>query len=347
MRWTACFILMAVCAGLMAARPAAAESTLDRVRQAGVVRCGVATSGTGLAAVDAQGRWQGFFVDFCRAVAAATTGNADYVEFVETNTSNRFQALRDGVIDLTADGATWTRHREATQGIAFPAMYMFDGQGFMAHRSLGALHLSEVGSARVCVIEGTTTLRNLEGWIATTGAKLTVRTVSSTEGALGAFFNHHCDLFTNDRISLFAQRLLNAPSPADYVIFPEVISKEPLAVAVKADDRAWADLVRWVVHALVLAEEKGVTAALAASAATAVPADGADPEMRRLLGLTPGLGEGLGLDDQWARRAIGQVGNYGEIFERHLGAGSRLKIDRGPNALWSKGGLLYAPPLGG
>jgi general L-amino acid transport system substrate-binding protein len=346
MRWKAFLVLAAACAGLLAARPAAAEGTLDRVRQAGVVRCGVSTSGTGLAAVDAQGHWQGFFVDFCRALAAAATGGADNVEFVETSTANRFQAVRDGTIDLTADGATWTLHREATQGLAFPAVYLFDGQGFMAHRSLGAQHLSEIETAKVCVIEGTTTLRNLEGWIAATGAKLTVRTVNSTEGALSAFFNHHCDLLSNDRISLFAQRLLNAPDATDYVIFPEVISKEPLGPTVRAGDRAWADLVRWVMNALILAEEKGITAAQAAAAGTAVPA-GTDLETRRLLGLMPGLGEGLGLDDQWARRAIAQVGNYGEIFERHLGAGSRLKIDRGPNALWNKGGLLYAPPLGG
>lgn len=348
MRWKF-LVVLAACAGLLAG-PAAADGpgggTLERVRAAGLVRCGVTTSGAGLAILDAQGRWQGFFADFCRAVAVAATGGADNVDFIEVSTTNRFQALRDGAIDLIAQGTTVTLHRIATQGVAFPAVYMFDGQGFMAHRSLGAQRLSEVGEASVCVIEGTTTLHNLKGWVAAAGAKLTVRAVNSTEGALGAFFNHHCDLFTNDRISLFAQRLLHAPKPADYVVFPEVISKEPLGPVVRAGDRVWEQLVGWVLHALVLAEEKGITAALAAFP-QALADEGADPETRRLLGLTPGLGEGFGLDDQWARRAIVQIGNYGELFDRHLGPASRLNIDRGPNALWTKGGLLYPPPLGG
>lgn len=342
MRWKSFFVLACLACVLAAARPAAAGGVLDRVRADGVVRCGVSTSGAGLAALDAQGRWQGFFVDFCHAVAAAATGSAENVEFIENGTSSRFPALHDGLIDLMADGSTWTLHRTATLGVAFPAIYMHDGQGFMAHRSLGAGHLSEVGNASVCVIEGTTTLRNLLAWITATGARLTVRTVSSTEGALSAFFNHHCDLLTNDRISLYAQRLLNAPNVADYVIFPETISKEPLSPTVKAGDPVWERLVAWVVYALLLAEEKGITAAKAAN-----PGDMDDPEARRLLGLAPGLGEGFGLDDDWARRAIAQTGHYGELFERHLGAGSRLKIERGPNALWNRGGLLFAPPLGG
>ncbi len=342
MRWKPFLVLTTASVGLLAAGAAAAEGTLERVRATGMVRCGVATSGTGLASVDAQGRWQGFFIDVCRAVAAAATGSIENVDFIETRAANRFRAVREGVIDLTTDGATWTQHREATQGIAFPVVYMFDGQGFMAHRSLGARQLSDVRTASVCVIEGTTTQRNLEAWIAATGTGLTVRTVGSTEGALSAFFNHHCDLFTNDRTSLFAQRLLNAPDAADYEIFPEVISKEPLGPTVRAGDPPWAELVRWVVYALILAEEKGITAAQAAA-----PPEDLDPEARRLLGVTPGLGQAFGIDDLWARRAIAQVGNYGEIFERHLGSGSRLKIDRGPNALWNKGGLLYVPPLGG
>ncbi|HYG89737.1 MAG TPA: amino acid ABC transporter substrate-binding protein [Azospirillum sp.] len=342
MRLGTFFVLAMVWAVAWAPTPAEAGGTLDRVRQTGVVRCGVATSGTGLAAVDAQGRWQGFFVDFCRALAAAATGGADNVEFVEVSTATRFQAVRDGVIDLTAGGTTWTLQRTATQGIDFPAMYMFDGQGFMAHRSLGAQRVSEVGTGTVCVIDGTTTLRNLEDWIVRTGSKLTVKKVGSTEGALSAFFNHHCNLLTNDRISLYAQRLLNAPNAADYVIFPEVISKEPLGPTIKAGDRPWAEVVRWVLHALLLAEEKGITAARAAALE-----DSPDPEVRRLLGIAPGLGEGLGLDDRWARRVITQVGHYGEIFDRHLGAGSPLNIERGLNALWTRGGLFFAPPLGG
>lgn len=336
-------LLMVILPGMAVPASAgiASQNTLERVREAGAVRCGVTTSGTGLAALDTQGRWQGFFADFCRALAAAVTGGAENVDFVEVSPRNRFQAIRDGVIDLIADGATWTLGRETTQGVDFPAVYMFDDQGFMAHRSLGAQRLSDVGSATVCVIEGTTTLRNLEGWVARTSSKLTIKTVSTTEGALSAFFNHHCDLFTNDRIGLYAQRLLNAPKASDYVIFPEAIAKEPLSPMVRAGDRTWAAMVRWVMYALLLAEEKGITAAQAATLE-----DSPDPEVRRLLGITPGLGKGMGLDDRWARRAVAQLGHYGEIFDRHLGAASALKIERGFNALWNRGGLMFAPPLG-
>lgn len=341
MRWLL-VVVAVLCTGLRI-DPAKADGMLERVRAAGLVRCGVTTSGAGLAVLDADGHWQGFFADFCRAVAAAATGHADQVDFVELNSNNRFQALRDGTVDLVVQGATVTLHRVASQGVAFPAVYMFDGQGFMAHRSLGAQRLSEVGTATVCVIDGTTTRSNLESWIAASGSTLKVRVVGSLEGAVGAFFNHHCDLLTNDRISLFGQRRLYAPNPADYVVFPDVISKEPLAPVVKAGDRVWEQLVAWVLHAQVLAEEKGITA----SAAAAPTLSGiADPEARRLLGLTPGLGQGFALDDLWARRVIAQVGNYGEVFERHLGTASGLDIGRGPNALWSRGGLLYPPPLG-
>ncbi|HEY0833399.1 MAG TPA: amino acid ABC transporter substrate-binding protein [Azospirillum sp.] len=335
-------MLIVVAMTAWAGAPAHADGTLERVKQAGVLRCGVTTSGAGLAAVDDHGRWQGFYIDLCRAVAAAVTGSADAIEFVEFSAQKRFAALREGSADVLMDGATWTLHRDAVLGVAFPTVYLFDGQGFMAHRSLGVARLSDLREGTVCVIRGTTTERNLQHWIAATGRKLAVKTVNSTEGALSAFFNHHCDVLSNDRISLFAQRLLNAPHTNDYVIFPEVISKEPLSPTVKAGDAAWYTLVRWVILAIVLAEEKGVTAA-DAMALNHSP----DPEVNRLLGLTPGIGAGLDLDDQWAYRVIARLGNYGEIFERHLGQSSPLGIERGLNDLWNRGGLMYAPPLGG
>ncbi|QCN95281.1 amino acid ABC transporter substrate-binding protein [Azospirillum argentinense] len=318
--------------------------TMEDVRERGLLRCGVSSSGAGLAAVDDSGHWRGFFVDMCRALAAAVAGKADRVEFVETNSENRFAILRNGEVDVVMEGTTWTLQRDATFGIDFPVVYLFDGQGFIAHRAQGVARLSDLpAGASVCVIEQTTTLRNLEDWMARTGLRFRLKPVRSTEGALSAFFNHHCDLYTSDRIGLHAQRLLKAPERDDYVILPEAISKEPLGPMVRPDERRWFDIVRWVFLATVLAEEKGITAANASR----LREEAQDPEVRRLLGATTGVGWGLGLDDDWAFRVITQVGNYGEIFDRHLGAASPLGIERGMNGLWMNGGLHYAPPLGG
>lgn len=348
MRLVRCLAAMVLGTALLLPAGGPAAGTLETVRQAGVLRCGVTSSGQGLSTVDGTGRWQGFFIDMCRALAAAVVGAADRVEYVEGSSENRFAMVRNGEADVVMEGTTWTLQRDATYGVDFPAIYLFDGQSFIVHRSFPAQTLAELAKTRatVCVIDRTTTLRNLEDWMAHTGAPFTVKSVRSTEGALSTFFNHHCDLFTSDRIGLHAQRLLKAPSSADYLILPEVISKEPLGPMVRADDRAWFDIVRWVFLATVLAEEKGVTAATATATAEAARESG-DPDLRKLLGIVPGLGKGLGLDDRWGWRVITQVGNYGEIFDRHLGAGSPLRIERGLNALWNRGGLHYAPPLGG
>ncbi|WP_029006803.1 amino acid ABC transporter substrate-binding protein [Azospirillum halopraeferens] len=334
--------LLALALAIGPAFTAAARDTLEQVRDRGVLRCGISTSGVGLASVTADGRWQGYFVDMCRAVAAATAGGADNIEILEVSAQNRFDAVRSGAVDVTMDGTTWTLQRDATFGVDFPMVYLYDGQGFMAHRSLGASRLSEVDEASVCVIEGTTTVHNLEKWIDRTGARMTVKRLRSTEGALSAFFNHHCDLLTNDRIGLFAQRLLNAPRVSDYVVFPDVISKEPVGPMVRDGDPRWFELVRWVFFVTLIADEKGIT-----SENHPTFGDSTDPEVRKLLGLSPGIGAGLGLDDGWALRVIGEVGSFGEIYDRTLGEGSRLRIDRGLNDLWHRGGLFYPPPLGG
>lgn len=345
------FPALLVCLGLHAADARAEDGiraedgVLERVRRNGFLRCGASLSGTGLAVMDEQGRWQGFYVDLCRAVAAAVTGSADNLEIMETTSANRFTVLTDGNADMTVAGTTWTLEREGRLGIAFPVIQMHDGQGFMAHRSLGVSRLAEVRGATVCVIAGTTTQRTLERWAAANpDARLTIRTAQSTDGALTAFFNHHCDLMTNDRISLFAQRLLKAPVPSDYVILPDVISREPLSPAVAAGDERWARIVRWVVLAMIAAEEMGVGSV---NAAALKGRTDIQPEARRLLGTDPGVGAPLGLDDGWALRVLTAVGNYGEVFERHLGHSSPLDIDRGMNDLWTRGGLLFAPPLGG
>ncbi len=320
----------------------AGASTLERVREAGVLRCGVSTSGIGLAVVDRDGRWEGFFPDFCRAVAAAALRDPNAVEFIEIGAASRFSATRDGTVDVTMQGNTWTMHRDMSLGVDVPAVYLYDGQGFMAHRSRGWATLAEVDRGTVCVLEGTTTIENLAEWIRRSRPAMEIRRFRTTEGALAAFFNHHCDLMTNDRIGLYAQRLLNAPAPDDYVVMPEVISKEPLGPLVAENDPVWRDVVRWTVLATVLAEELGITAETARAASPDVK----DPEARRLLGLDPGIGNGLGLDDGWARRVVAAIGNYGELFDRRLGRGSPLRAERGVNAQWSEGGLMYAPPLG-
>ncbi|MCW2241847.1 amino acid ABC transporter substrate-binding protein [Azospirillum canadense] len=325
----------------------AEAGTLERVHDAGLLRCGVTASGRGLSTMDQSGRWEGFYTDMCRALAAAVAGGADRVDFVEVTSANRFDVLRRGEVDVVMGATTWTQQRDTTLGVNFPVVYLYDGQSFMAHRSSGIASLMDLAklaartTVSVCVVEHTTSMRNLEAWLAQTGTPLATKRTRSSDGALSAFFNHHCDLITNDRIGLYGKRLDDAPNGDGYVVFPEVISKEPLGPMVRADDKRWFDIVRWVVLATVLAEEKRITAANA----EAMKASD-DAEVRKLLGGRPGFGSGLGLDDAWGWRVITQVGNYGEIYDRHLGKGSALGIERGPNALWINGGLLYAPPLG-
>lgn len=340
-RWMACLIGLA--AGLLAGFDAGAGPVLDRVKENGYLRCGVLNAGTGLAALNGEGQWAGFFIDMCRAVATAVTGSPDHVEFIELTSESRFKAVRDGTVDIMTANATFTMERDTTLGVSFPMVYLYDGQGFIAHKVLSAKSLAEVKGGSVCVNEATTTIVNLEDYIRRVNSRLSVTGMTSIDGAYSAFFNHHCDLFTHDRISLFAIRLSHAPKPEDYIIFPEIISKEPLAPVVAAADPAWASLVKWVIGSTILAEEKGVTSANAA----VMKAGSTDAEVRRLLGARPGFGAWLGLNDDWAFQVITRVGNYAEVFDRHIGRGSPLRMDRGINALWSKGGLIYVPPLGG
>ncbi len=334
--------ILAVLLLSLAGATSVGAATLDRVREAGVLRCGVAPSGLGLTALDDSGVWRGFFPDLCRAVALATLGKAEAVVFVEVGAENRFAVLRDRSVEVVMDATTWTLERERGQGVAFPVVALFDAQAVMAHRSLGITGLAQAGTASVCVVDGTTSASNLDSWISRNGARLVVKRSRSTEGALGAFFNHHCDLYTGHRLALHGQRAQNAPNVGDYLILPDVIARQPLSPMVRNDDRAWENIVRWTVLALLAAEEKGVTSANAAARKSI-----GDAETRRLLGNAPGFGQDLGLDDGWALRVIGQIGDYGELYDRHLGRRSGLGIERGANALWNAGGLLYAPPLGG
>ncbi len=327
-------------AGVLATSPAVAGTTLEAVQQRGFLQCGVRDIGVGLSYINEAGEWAGFFPDYCRAVAAATLGSAEAVDFVPTESGNRFETLASGTIDALISNVTWTLLRDVSLGLNFIDVLYYDGQGFLAHRSLGAKSLAEVSAASVCVQTATTTEKTLAEYIRLKNPKMKAMTFQSLEGGDGAFLRRRCDLLTTDRLQLvgiLASRLAN---PDDYVLFPEIISKEPLGAVVRDDDPQWFDIVKWVIYATIAAEEKGVT-----SANVAVMRKSEDPEVRRLLGVDPGLGESLGLDEAWGARVIDQVGNYGDIFERNLGKNTPLGLERGLNALWTEGGLMNAPPL--
>ena len=337
------YSIVAVCllSWLLCVPLAWAGSTLDAVKERGALRCGLETAGPGLSHFTEAGQWAGFFVDYCRAVAAATLDKADAVDFLATDSGNRFDVLRAGDIDLLSSVSTWTLSRDAALGLNFAAVLYYDGQGFLAHESVGAQSLAKVGGATVCVqAAGTTTEKNLAEYIRLNNPKMKAIMFQSIEGRVGAFLRRRCDLLTTDRLQLAGILASRVPNPNEYILFPEVISKEPLGPVVRDDDPQWFDIVKWVIYATVAAEEKGVT-----SANVAAMRGSEDPEVRRLLGVDPGLGESLGLDEAWAARVIEQVGNYGEIFERNLGKNTPLGLERGLNALWTEGGLMYAPPM--
>jgi general L-amino acid transport system substrate-binding protein len=328
-------------AGAVAVFPAVAGPTLEAVKQRGFLECGVREGPVGLSSITEAGDWAGFFPDHCRAVAAAVLGRADAVDYVPVEAENRFETLESGTIDVLSTTATWTLRRDAGLKLDWAGILYYDGQGFLAHRSLGAKSLDEVGAATVCVqASGTTTEKNLAEYIRLNNPKMTALTFESFEGRLGAFLRRRCDLLTTDRLQLVGILATRLANPDDYVLLPDVISKEPLGSVVRDDDPQWFDIVKWVIYATVAAEEKGVT-----STNVAAMRGSDDPEVRRLLGVDPGLGESLGLDEAWAARVIEQVGNYGEIFDRNLGKDTPLRLDRGLNALWTEGGLMYAPPL--
>ena len=320
--------------------PAAAQPTLEAVRARGSLRCGVVELGAGLAGQADNGRWMGFYPDFCRALAAAAIGNADNVVIVNVSLSNRFDALLKGGVDALMTGSTWTFGRDVDMRIAFPALYLFDGQSFMAHVSENIRGIADLKGKSVCVPKGTTTLPQVEELNKARNLNMTIQPYETIQGSYSSFFSRQCQAMVDDATGLSSNRALSVTDPAQYVILAERTSKEPLAPAVRKDDPAWEDVVRWVVYATIAAEELGISSTNVDSM-LASP----DPAVRRFLGLEPGLGKGLGLDPRWAYRIVKAVGNYGEIFDRSLGAKSSLKLDRGLNKPWTQGGLLWAPPF--
>lgn len=329
--------LAALLAGLVVL-PAAA-GTLDRVKQRGTLECGVSEGLFGFSEKDAQGRWSGFDVDFCRAVAAAVLGDPAKVNFTPLSAGRRFEALKQGQVDLLSRNSSWTLAREAELGLAFAGVTYHDGQGFMVPRALNVDSALALDKAKVCVEAGTTTQLNLGDFFRANSMAYEEKAFPGAAEALAAFQSGQCNVLTRDQSALYGERL-KLPKPGDAVILPDVISKEPLGPVTRSDDFPWFTIVKWVNFALVNAEELGVSAANADAALAS-----AKPDVRRLTGAEGGFGKALGLDDSWAIRAVRATGNYAEIYERNLGVNSRLGIPRGLNQLWSMGGVLYAPPM--
>jgi len=324
--------------GLCAATGASAQ-TLDQVKNRGALICGVNSGIAGFAAPDANGQWEGFDVALCRAIAAAVLGDPDAVDFVPTTPETRFTALTSGEIDVLVRNSTWTFTRDAELALDFTGVNYYDGQGFMVSKELGVTSATELDGATICIQTGTTTELNLADWFNVNGMTYQPVPIQTNAEADQQFLAGACDSFTTDVSGLAASRA-TYPNPDDYVILPEIISKEPLGPVVRQGDDQWADIVRWTLFALVAAEEYGVTAANAEEMMTSE-----NPEIRRLLGAEGELGSQLGLDADWAKRTIMARGNYGEIFASTIGEGTPSNIARGLNALWTEGGLQYAPPF--
>jgi general L-amino acid transport system substrate-binding protein len=318
---------------------AAAAQTLDQVKSRGQLLCGVNVGLGGFALPDAAGKWSGLEVDYCRGIAAAVFGDASKVKYVPLDAASRFEALKSGAIDVLIRSATWTLSRDTVQGLDFEAIYYYDGQGFMVKKSMNVKSVSELDGASICVAQGSTTELNLADYFRAHNIKYEGVAFKSNDETVGAYAAGRCDAYTTDASGLAAFRL-KLPTPDDHMILPEIISKEPLASAVRKGDSQWATIVRWVHYAMVDAEEVGVT-----SKNVDEMLKSPNPEVRRMLGVEGKFGEGLGLSNNWAVEILKQVGNYGEVYERNVGAASPQKIPRGPNKLWSQGGLQYGPPI--
>lgn len=332
-----------VVAGAMALVAAAADAqagpTLDEVMARGSVRCGVNELGKALGTLSPEGKWVGFYPEFCRAVAAATVGDADAVDFIMVSTLDRFDALRGGAFDILSEASTMTLSRDAA-GLDFPAVIFHDGQGFLVYAKGGAASIDGLKGKRICVQGETTSKDNLEEFNEAAGLNLEVMTFTTIEGAYSAFFGRQCDAMSTDALILGSMRLSLAPNPTDYVLLDDRISHEPIGPVTRDTDPDWTEIVRWVFDAMFQAEALGVSSANVDT----MRADG-PVEVRRLLGAEDSLGAALGLDEAWAYRIIKQVGNYGEVYDRTIGPGSDFNLPRGRNALLKDGGLLWSPPL--
>lgn len=315
-------------------------ATLDDVRSAGVLKCGINTGLPGFAYTDDSGNWTGFDVAFCKAVAAAVLGDGSKVQFVNLTGANRFPALASGEIDLLSRNTTWTLSRDVDLGFTFVGVNYYDGQGFIGRKSLGVGSAKELDGASVCIQTGTTTELNLADFFRVNKISYEPVPIETNEEARVAYLAERCDVYTTDASGLAATKT-TFENADDHMVFPEIISKEPLGPLVRQGDDEWADVARWTLNVLINAEEYGVT-----QGNVGQMMNGSDnPEVNRMLGSEGSLGAMLGLEKDWAVNVIRAVGNYGEIFERYLGTNTALGLERGQNALYTQGGLLYAPPM--
>jgi general L-amino acid transport system substrate-binding protein len=334
------FKVLVLWAALQLAAPTLATAgTLDNVKQRGELRCGVSEGLYGFSERSPQGQWSGFDADFCRAVAAAIFDDPTKVQFVPLSAGDRFKALREKQVDLLARNSTWTLEREAELGLAFAGITYHDGQSFLVKRSANITSALELGNSKICVETGTTTQLNLADFFRANSMTYEEKALTNSAALLGAFEAGDCTVLTRDQSALYAERL-KLRQPSEVVVLPDVISKEPLGPATRADDFPWFNVVKWVNFALINAEELGIS-----STNAAVAMSSKKPDVRRFVGAEGGLGQMLGLDDAWSIRVVRAVGNYSEMYERNLGVKSRLGIPRGLNQLWNMGGVLYAPPL--
>ena len=312
-------------------------STLDAVKAKGYVQCGVNVGLPGFSQPDSKGAWKGLDVDLCRAVAAAVFGDAGKVRYTPLTAQQRFTALQSGEIDVLSRNTTWTVTRDTSLGLNFAGVNYYDGQGFMVPKKLNVTSARQLGGATVCVQPGTTTELNLADYFRANRMSFKPVVIEKLEEVLNAYFAGRCDVFTTDVSGLVAVRASRAPNPADHVILPEVISKEPLGPAVRHGDDRWFDVVKWSLFAMIEAEEMNLSTKNIDQAAASK-----DPAVQRFIGASGDIGKMLGLDNRWAFNIVKQVGNYGESFETHL---KPLGFERGLNNLWTKGGLMYAPPI--
>lgn len=325
--------------GIAAAQMANPGPTLAQIRARDLLICGTSTGAAGFSMPDSRGEYRGIDNDICRAFAAATLGDGAKIRWVPLTTNTRLTALQSGQIDVLARTVTWTQSRDTANGLNFTAISFFDGQGFMLRRSAGITRAAQLVGASICVVAGSTNELNLSDWARTNNIAYSPVVFEQNDEARRSYLAGRCDAYSTDASQLAGLRA-SFPAPDDHVILADIISKEPHSPVVRHGDDQWFDIIRWTFFALITAEELGITQANVDSFLTSQ-----NPEIRRLLGLAGDHGPMMGLDRRWAYNAIRAVGNYGEIFERNLGAGSPIGLRRGMNALYTQGGLMYAPPI--
>ena len=339
------FIALILSLGVSSAFADGHGSTLDVVKERGFLKCGSNTGLAGFGLPNDAGVWEGIDVDVCRAVAAAVFGDASKVEYVPTTSKVRFTVLQSGEVDMLSRNTTWTLQRDVELGLEFVGVNYYDGQGFMVRKDLGVSSATELDGASVCIQVGTTTEMNLADYFSANGMSYEAVPVETNSEADAAYTAGRCDVYTTDASGLYASRA-GYPDPSAHVVLPEIVSKEPLGPSVRHGDSAWADIVRWSLNAMIIGEELGIT-----SANVDEMKSSPNPEVLRLLGVNQvgdtgaGYGQWLNLSDDWAYNIIQQVGNYSESFEKHIGPNTPINIQRGLNALYKNGGILYAPPF--